>query len=151
MATRSRPSFYAVTAVALVAGGLTACSSAPPSEPLAPGAVAAGTAEVSIEGRDASSVGSVSCQTVGTVTTVESGDQDAGLTVVVSSDPSLLVDSVSIRNLAGFTGSYLDGLGDEAQVDLSGRTYEISGTADGFATDDPSFRTAGTFSIKLAC
>ena len=34
---------------------------------------------------------------------------------------------------------------------MTGRTYEITGTADGFATDNPSFRTSGTFTIAVSC
>jgi len=34
---------------------------------------------------------------------------------------------------------------------MTDRTYDISGTADGFNTDNPSFRTSGTFAIKVAC
>jgi hypothetical protein len=34
---------------------------------------------------------------------------------------------------------------------MTGKTYTISGTADGFATDSPSFRKSGDFTIKVAC
>ena len=34
---------------------------------------------------------------------------------------------------------------------MTGRTYDISGTADGFHTDNPSFRANGTFAIKVSC
>jgi hypothetical protein len=30
-------------------------------------------------------------------------------------------------------------------------TYDITGTADGFVTDNPSFRADGTFAIKVSC
>jgi lipoprotein LpqH len=63
----------------------------------------------------------------------------------------LAADAVSINNVGGFTGSYNRGLGGDAKVTMAGRTYDISGTADGFATADPSFRTSGTFAIKVAC
>ncbi|HEY6650180.1 MAG TPA: lipoprotein LpqH, partial [Mycobacterium sp.] len=36
-------------------------------------------------------------------------------------------------------------------VSMKGRTYDITGTADGFDTANPSFRTSGTFAIKVAC
>jgi len=51
----------------------------------------------------------------------------------------------------GFTGSYNAGLGGDAEVTMTGRTYDITGTADGFDTENPSFRTSGEFSIKVAC
>jgi ipoprotein LpqH len=34
---------------------------------------------------------------------------------------------------------------------MTGRTYEITGTADGFNTDNPGFRASGTFAIKVSC
>jgi ipoprotein LpqH len=34
---------------------------------------------------------------------------------------------------------------------MTGRTYDIVGTADGFETDNPSFRTTGIFQIKISC
>lgn len=70
---------------------------------------------------------------------------------MVSSADELTVEAVGIRDLGGFTGSYNAGLGGEAKVTMSGRTYEIAGTADGFATDNPSFRTSGTFGIRVSC
>jgi hypothetical protein len=36
-------------------------------------------------------------------------------------------------------------------VTLTGNTYTITGTADGFNTDAPSFVANGTFTIKVAC
>jgi hypothetical protein len=113
--------------------------------------VPAGTANVSIDGRDAGIDENVSCQTIEAITTVSSGGEDAGLTAVVSSDPALVVESVSISNLGGFTGSYHDGLGDAAKVTVVGRTYQLSGVADGFAVANPSFRTSGEFSIQVNC
>jgi hypothetical protein len=140
-----------VTAGALVAGALAGCSSEPPVEAQPPGTVPAGTASVSIDGRAVATDQHVSCTTTGAVTTVDIGDQQAGSTAVISTDPKLLLQLMSIRNLGGFTGSYGDGLGDPAQVTVAGRTYQIVGTADGFATDSPSFRKSGNFSIKVAC
>jgi hypothetical protein len=137
----------------LVAAGLAGCSSEPPSgQPQQQsGTVPVGTAKVSIDGRDASATGTLSCHAIGTVTTLRSGNEDAGVTAVVSSDPALVVQSVSIHNLADFSGSYNEGLGDAAKVTLVGRTYQLSGIADGFDTNSPSFRTSGEFSIQAAC
>lgn len=38
-----------------------------------------------------------------------------------------------------------------AEVRMTGRTYDISGTADGFKTDSPSFRASGAFNIRVSC
>ena len=64
---------------------------------------------------------------------------------------ALIAKSVSIRDLGGFTGSFNEGLGGNATVSLDGATYTITGSADGFDTDNPSFRSTGTFTIKAAC
>jgi lipoprotein LpqH len=151
MTTRLRRLAPIVTAGALVAGGLAGCSSQSPPEAQPPGTVPRGTATVSIDGRDVGTYRDVSCETIGTVTTVTTGDAQTGSTAVISTDPSLLLQSASIRNLGGFTGSYGDGLGDPAHVTVADRTYQIAGTADGFATDRPSFRKSGKFSIQVAC
>lgn len=88
---------------------------------------------------------------MGPQTTITTGDDESGVTAVVSNANDLATESVSIRNLDGFTGSYNAGLAGESSVTLTGRTYAITGTADGFATDDPSFRTNGTFEVRVAC
>lgn len=135
-----------------VAGvGLVGCSSDPPGEPRGQGIVPAGTANASIDGRDAKIDTKVMCETYGTLTTVIVGNDDTGFTAVVSSDEELALKSISIRNLDGFTGSYFEGLGDPADVTMTGRTYDISGVADGFETDSPSYRTSGEFAIKASC
>ncbi|MDT5112147.1 MAG: ipoprotein LpqH [Mycobacterium sp.] len=140
-----------VTATAMLVGGLAGCSSRPAPEPQQPGTVPTGTAKVSVDGRDAGTDQNVSCTTTGTVTTVNTGTEQSGFTAVISTDPDLLVQSISIRNLGGFTGSYGNGLGDPAHLAVVGRTYQMSGVADGFATDSPSFRTSGNFSIQASC
>ncbi len=70
---------------------------------------------------------------------------------MVSNKDELIAESVSINNVGGFTGSYNAGLGGTAKVTMTGRTYDITGTADGFNTDNPSFRANGTFAIKVSC
>ena len=135
----------AVTALC-VAG----CSSPPPAAPL-PGTLVVGTAQVTVNDADAGTTDAVQCSVAGPLTTITTGDDQSGVTALVSNADGLTAESVSIRNLGGFTGSYNAGLGDEAQVTQKGRTYDISGTADGFQLDKPSFRTSGTFAIKVAC
>jgi hypothetical protein len=93
----------------------------------------------------------VDCTVAGPLTTITTDDAQIGVTALVSNEGELTAESVSIRNLGGFTGSYNAGLGGEATVTMTGRTYAITGTATGFATDQPSFRTNGTFTIKVAC
>lgn len=138
-------------AVLAVAG----CSSSPPPEyQPPPGALVAGTAQVTVNGQDAGTTTAVQCDSAGTLMMIKTGDpgpDTSGTTAMVASNDELVVREVGIRDLGGFTGSYNSGLGGEATVTMTGRTYDISGTADGFATDNPSFRTTADFTIKIAC
>jgi hypothetical protein len=143
--------FFHATAAALIAAGTgAACSSSPSAAPPS-GALAAGTARVTINGRDLPATTSVKCLPVGTLTTITTGDTAAGVTALVSNETGLTAKSVSINNLGGFTGSYMKGFDDKADVSMTGQTYMIRGTADGFDTDNPSVRTTGTFAIRVAC
>ncbi len=135
----------------LVAGTASCSSEPPPAAKPAPGTLTAGTAQVTINGKDVGTTEAVQCVPAGTMTTITTGDNSSGVTAVVSNKAGLTAESVSINNLGGFTGSYNAGLGGNAEVTMAGSTYDITGTADGFATDNPSFRTGGTFAIKVSC
>jgi ipoprotein LpqH len=137
-----------VAAVALVIAG---CSSQPPPDEPLPGTLVLGTAQVTVNDTNTGTTEAVQCTPAGTLTTITTGDEQSGVTAMVSSDQALTVESVSIRDVAGFTGSYNAGLGGEAEVSLTGRTYTITGTADGFQTANPGVRASGTFAITVAC
>jgi ipoprotein LpqH len=139
--------FVAAAAMLAVAG----CSSAPPEYQPPPGALVAGTAQVTINGQDTGTTEAVQCDSAGSLTIITTGDQASGVTAMVSNKDELTAESVIINNLGGFTGSYNAGLGGTAKVTMTGRTYDITGTADGFNTDNPSFRSSGTFAIKVSC
>ena len=62
----------------------------------------------------------------------------------------LTVQSAEITNLGGFTGSYWAELGPTAKVQVTGRTFLITGSAMGFTVDNP-IRTTEAFSIRVAC
>ncbi len=130
---------------------LAGCSSNPPEYQPGPGELVAGTAEIVVNGQEPQTTGAVQCSSTGPLTTITTGDQRSGVTVMVSNQDELTAESVNINNVGGFTGSYNAGLGDAAEVTMTGRTYHITGTADGFDTDKPSFRVPGTFAIKVSC
>ncbi|VEG38235.1 conserved lipoprotein/antigen [Mycolicibacterium flavescens] len=132
----------------------TACSSSPDDYTPPKGELVAGTAQVSVNGNDEGTTDAVQCDTTGYLTTITTGDETSGLTAMVSNQEALTVESVRINNLGGFTGSYTAGVGatsEPAEVSMTGRTYDISGEADGFDTDNPSFRANGTFSVQVSC
>ncbi|MGZ5391772.1 MAG: lipoprotein LpqH [Mycobacterium sp.] len=140
----------------LLAGATTAlalagCSSGPPEYQPGPGMLVSGTAQVTVNGQNAGTTDAVQCDSTGTLTTITTGDEASGVIAMVSNKDQLTAESVAIRDLGGFTGSYNAGFSDTAKVTMTGRTYHISGTADGFDTDSPSFRKSGTFSIKVSC
>ena len=143
-----RTGWVAAAAATLAVAG---CSSAPPDYKPGPGMLVAGSAQVSVNGQNVGTTQAVSCSAAGPLTTITTGDQVSGVTALISNKNELAADAVSINNVGGFTGSYNRGLGGDAKVTMAGRTYDITGTADGFATADPSFRTSGTFAIKVAC
>ena len=110
---------------------------------------------MTVNGQDVGTTDSVQCSSAGTLTTITTGSPDnpdaPGISALVASEDELVVQEVGIRDLGGFTGSFNAGLGGEAAVTMTGRTYAITGTADGFETANPSFRKSGTFDIKVAC
>jgi hypothetical protein len=141
-----------VMTTAAAALALAGCSSGPPPYEPGPGNLVAGTAQTTVNGQDAGSTDAVQCSTLGTLTIIKTGDDASGVTALVSNKTELTAESVAIRDLGGFTGSYNAGLGDDtANVGMTGRTYDINGTAEGFDTDNPSFRNSGTFAIKVSC
>lgn len=106
---------------------------------------------MTVNGQNTGTVEAVQCSPAGSLTTITTGDQASGVSALISNKDQLTTEAVSINNLGGFTGSYNAGLGGTAKVTMNGRTYDITGTADGFDTANPSFRTSGTFAIKVAC
>lgn len=110
-----------------------------------------GTAHITVNGNDLGDFHAVQCTPASDYLTITTGNDQQGSTVVMSKADGLVAESVAIRDLGGFTGSFNQGLGGNAEVSLDGITYTISGTADGFDTDQPSFRSNGTFTIKAAC
>ncbi len=145
MMTRALVAAVAVTAL------LAGCSSGPEAERPRQGTLPGGTATLSIDDRETPNQQDVSCVVTGPVTTIDIGDDEAGSTAVVSNATGLQVESVSIRNLGGFTGSYNRGLSEPAKVSMTGRTFHLSGIAEGFSTDSPSFRRSGAFEIGVSC
>jgi ipoprotein LpqH len=106
---------------------------------------------MTVNGQNIGTTEAVTCTPAGSLTTITAGDQTSGVTALVSNKDELTAAAVNINNVGGFTGSYNAGLGGTAEVTMTGRTYDITGTADGFDTANPSFRTNGTFAIKVAC
>lgn len=135
----------------LVTTGAASCSSQPAPFKPEPEVLAAGTAQLTVNGEDAGSTEAVLCATTKYLTTIKIGDgSPAAAAAVVSNADRLTVEGVRIHDLHDFTGSYDRGLGGNAQVTLAGSTYHISGTAEGFNAGKPS-RTTESFAITVSC
>ena len=106
---------------------------------------------MTVNGQNIGTTEAVQCTPAGSLTTITTGDQTSGTTSLISNKDELTAASVSINDVGGFTGSYNAGLGGTAKVSMTGRTYDITGTADGFETANSSSRANGTFAIKVAC
>jgi lipoprotein LpqH len=106
---------------------------------------------VTINNRTLPAMTAVKCARIGSLTTITTGDTAAGVTAVVSNETGLTAKSVRINDLGGFTGSYMEGLAGETDVRMTGETYVIRGTADGFDTDNPSMRASDSFALQVAC
>ncbi len=138
-------------AIAAATLAVSGCSSGPPDYVPAPGTLRAGTAQLTVNGQNLGTTQAVQCTPAGALTTIRTGDQASGITALISNKAELTTEAVDINDVGGFTGSYNAGLGGTATVTMTGRTYHIAGSAEGFATANPSFRTSGTFAIKVSC
>jgi ipoprotein LpqH len=139
-----------VVAVAVTMIGCAGCSSHPAIKP-APGTLPAGTAELSVNGGAARITDAVQCQAIDWLRTINTGDEDSGVTVMLSNANKLVAEFVRFRNFDGFTGSYDRHLQGEAAVAMTGPTYRIAGTAVGFAGAKATERTTRPFELRVSC
>lgn len=129
------------------------CSSPTMPTPAQPGTEPAGTATITLADQAPVSTNDVSCQLAQRLSIIETGDAETGTSMLISDTGKLVVETVSLRNLGGFTGSLNAGLGDgdAATVAMVGRTFRVSGKAEGFDTAKPSFTTTVPFTIAVSC
>lgn len=142
----------AMGAAVVMIGVAVGCSGPTTSSPPPKGSLPVGTAQVTIGGNNVGETYAVSCSQGQALTTITTGDETQGTTSVVDTADGVTARSVEIRDVAGFTGSYWNDLGDNSvDVRTVGRTYEIAGTATGFNAEVPYARATEEFSIKVSC
>ena len=111
------------------------------------------TAEVTINGKNSGREYRITCEQLPswywTITTLE---EEPGFTAMVrTGGETASAESVQIRNLGGFTGSYFpNGVGD-AEARLAGKIFTITGSAVGFTAQEPDKTTTAHFSIRTDC
>lgn len=143
--------FAAATSAVLVMVAAVGCSSGQASPKLKSDTLPPGTAVLTISGKDLGVVDTVQCAQVESLTTIRTGDEASGATVMVSNAYQLAAELVRLHDLNGFAGSYDRGLQGNATVTLTGSTYSINGVATGFNIAKPTALTAEPFAIKVAC
>jgi ipoprotein LpqH len=142
---------FSASAAVVIAAALSACSSSPRVSQPPPGTLPAGTAKVVINAKALADTTVVECTPVGSLTKIATGDPAAGVTALVSNANRLTARSVTISNLGGFSGSYMEGLAGKADVTMVDQTYLIRGTAEGFDSDNPNLRATYSFAVTVAC
>ena len=130
---------------------LAGCSSEPGTSPQPPGSLPPVTASVTINGKSAGTTNQVRCWQDGWLNTIETGDQNSGVRVVVTSGDQLKAESVTINNVGDFNGSAWQNNIGRAQASMIGSTFRVTGTAEGATTSDPTKRITANFDIKATC
>ena len=134
--------------VALVIGTAVGCSSS--SDKPKPGVLPPGTAQFTIDGKTTGTTGTVHCAAVEWVTTIKTGDDATGVTVMVIEKGKPVVEFVRIRNLNGFSGDYNRNLEGSATVAMTDATFRIDGTVVGYGPTSIA-PTTQPFTVKVAC
>ena len=130
--------------------GGAGCSPQTPHKP-SPATLPAGTAELSVNGSTARVTDAVQCESIEWMRTIRTGDEAAGVTVMLSNAKKLVAEFVRFRDFDGFTGSYDRHLQGAAAVAMTGPTYRIAGIAVGYANSKPTERTTAPFELRVSC
>jgi ipoprotein LpqH len=133
----------------LIIGAAGACSTVAAQKPES-ATLPPGTAHLTVNDKEVSTTQSVQCSNIGPLTTIKTGSEASGATVLVSNAGKLAIEYIRVRNVGGFTGDYNAGLEGEATVAMTGSTYEIHGTAVGYGPKSPE-PTSEPITIKAAC
>lgn len=134
----------AVAGVALSVAVVAGCTPRPQDPQSA-------TASVTVNG-NSSTFHNVKCSQVEWYRKIDIGGDFAGATVAVDEHAERAsVNSVRIRNLAGFTGMYSQGGDGDANSSLSAGKFTITGTAHGSKADNPNEPATATFKIVVSC
>jgi lipoprotein LpqH len=135
---------FAAAAVLLVAIGAAGCSSAP-------AALGNHDAKVMINGKATNALQPVVCTQTGQSFEIQTVDKEPGFTATIRLGDTLTAQTVDIRNLANFTGTYWDDNLGKAQAKVSQGKFNVSGEAKGSFADKPNQSTTATFDITTNC
>ncbi|WP_077087837.1 lipoprotein LpqH [Mycobacterium rhizamassiliense] len=133
-----------VAIAALTVALLAACTSRPVPQ-------ISSTAAVTVDGKDAN-FHVVKCGQMQWTRTIDIGGSFAGANIIIDEGAQpASTESVRIQNLGGFTGMYARGNGGNADTSMTGDKFTITGTANGFKTDQPNEAASANFKITVTC
>lgn len=133
-----------VVAAALAVALLGACTARSSTQ-------IASTASVTVNGTDAN-FHNVKCGQRDWTRTIDIGGNFAGAKIIIDEGAQpASTEAVQIQNLGGFTGMYARGDGGGADTSMAGDKFTITGTANGFKTDNPNEAASVTFKIIATC
>jgi ipoprotein LpqH len=149
-----------VAAAAILAAGLSGCSSnksssgngSSSSSSSSASVNGAGSTKVTIDGKDQQVSGSVVCTTAGGNVNIAIGGAATGIAAVLTDGNPPEVKSVGLGNVNGVTLAYTSGTGQgNASATKNGSSYKITGTAIGMDMANPTAPVNKPFEIDVTC
>jgi lipoprotein LpqH len=151
-----------VAGVAMVVAACAGCSSnksntgASSSASSSSPAPAATGPQVTVDGQKQNVTGQITCTAAGNNTNIGIGDAADGVGAVVSNDNPPIVHAVGLGNVNGITLGFSDaaqGQGNNAGAAVSGKSYQIKGTASGVDMSNPQQpqQVTKSFEMDVTC
>ncbi len=141
---------YLAAAALFVVAGSSGCSSEPgpagPQQGLKPG-----MAQLTVNGADVGRIKAVQCVPAEDTTSIVIGTEPPVAAATIAHGQGDEVKWVKLRSANGFTGSFNADLDGEANVELVGSTYQITGVARGFDEGDARRPLDVKFAIEVSC
>lgn len=144
----------AAVGVAILAAGISGCSSNKSSNGSSGGNTSGGGSgpTVTIDGKNQNVAGSVACNTAGGTVNIAIGEKATGIGAVLSDGNPPQVKSVGLGNVNGVTLAYTQGgVGGNASATKDGNHYKITGTATGVDKANPTQTVNKPFEIDVTC
>jgi ipoprotein LpqH len=145
-----------VAGVAIVVAGCAGCSSNKSNTGASSGPAAPAGPQVIVDGKTQNVSGPVTCTPNGNNINIGIGDAANGVGAVVSNDNPPIVHAVGLGTVDGVTLGYSDaaqGQGGDAGAAVSGKYYQIKGTATGANMSNPQQPQPVTkkFELDVTC
>ncbi len=146
-----------IAGVAIVVAGCAGCSSNKSNTGASnPGPAAPAGPQLIVDGKDQNVSGPVTCTPAGNNINIGIGDVANGVGAVISNDNPPIVHSVGLGTINGVTLGYSDaaqGQGGDAGAAVSGKSYQIKGTASGADMSNPQQPQPVTkkFELDVTC